>query len=144
MGRWRGCWGLWPLLALGPLIFAVWEVAKHIHIEQEGILLQATDLRVQVFTPSNFGDSPRDRDPSLQTRVHMPCPAWVLGHRCVLCVSVSVGPLGPVTRTSASSADNRLLGWEAEEELEPPCGPEASLATMGGGTSGGGQDVQPR
>lgn len=97
---------------------------------------------MEVFTPPNFGDSPRDRDPNVQ-RLASRCPV-LPGSLGIGVSTVSIRPLGPVTRTSASSADNRLLGWEAEEELEPPCRPEVSLATMRGGASGGGQDVQPR
>lgn len=47
-----------------------------------------------------------------------------------LCVSTeSVSPLGSVTCTGASSADNRLLGWGRGGEMwEPPYGPQVSMA----------------
>ena len=87
--------GLWPLLALGILIFAVWEVVRHIHTEQEGILLQATDPRVE----SPKGSSPLPTSgaaPGIESQMcRDPCPdalSWVLGHRCVHCVHPSPGP----------------------------------------------------
>lgn len=58
----------------------------------------------------------------------MPCP----GSSDISVSTVSNRPLGPVTCTWVSSADNRLLGWGVKEELEPPCGPEVPLADNGG------------
>lgn len=74
-------------------------------------------------------------------RIQTPCP----GSLGISVSTVSTRPLGLVTCTWASSADNRLLVWEGEEELEPPCGPEVPLADNGGrDLLRGGQDVQPR
>lgn len=72
MGRWRGCWKLRPLLAPRLLIFAVWEVIRHIHAEQERILLQAIDPRVESPKGSSphptSGTAPweREKEPGMQ------------------------------------------------------------------------------
>lgn len=36
---------------------------------------------------------------------------WATGSLCICVSTESVSPLGAVTCTGASSADNRLLGW---------------------------------
>lgn len=50
------------------------------------------------------------------------------GSLCVCVSTVSSSPLGSVTWAGASSADNRLQGWEGVEMLEPPHGPRVPLA----------------
>lgn len=134
-GEWEGredAGGCGPLWLLG-LLFAVCEVIRHIHSEQEEVLLRGTDPRV---------DSPKESSPlptsgiapgtekakHAEIHIQMPCP----GSWGIAVSTVSICPLGLVTCTWASSADNRLLGWEGEEELEPPCGPEVPLADNGG------------
>lgn len=85
---------LWLLLALGLLIFAVWEVVGHIHTEKEGILLQATDPRVE----SPEGSSPlpgTERAKHAEMHVQVPCP----GSSGIGVSTVSIRPLGPVTCT---------------------------------------------
>lgn len=63
-----------------------------------------------------------------------------------VCMStVSIGPLGSVTCTGASSADNRSLGWEGEEVQEPPYGLQIPLAdNEGRDYKEGRQDMRPR
>lgn len=61
------------------------------------------------------------------------------GSLCISESTVSVGLLGSVTCTWVSSTDNRLLGWEGEEESwSLPVGPRSLWPTIGGGIPKGG------
>ena len=76
-----------------------------------------------------YGTAPgTEKAKHAEIHVQMPCT----GSLGIGVSTVSIRPLGLVTCTWASSADNRLLGWEGEEEQEPPCGPEVPLADNGG------------
>lgn len=103
MRRWRGCWGLWPLLALSLLIFALCEVLTHIRTEQEWIPLQAIAPKVE--RPKGSSPLPtsettlgKERAKHAGIHVQMPCP----GSSGIGVSTVSIPPLGLVTCTWAS------------------------------------------
>ena len=135
------CWGLWPLLALGLLIFAVWEVAKHIHIEQEGILLQAIDLRVEVFTPTS-GTGPGTKTQT--RRDSRPDALSCLGpwsSVCPLC------PFVPWAQSRVLELPQQTIdcwGGRLRRSWSLPVGLRSLWPQWGEGPLRGGQDVQPR
>lgn len=103
MERWRGCWGLWPLVALGLLTFALWEVMRHIHTEQEWSPLQAIDPRMERPKGSSplptSGIAPgAQRAKCVEIHVLIPCP----GSSGITVSTVSIRPQGLITCTWAS------------------------------------------
>lgn len=104
--------GLWPLHVWVFLFLLSGRVAKHIHIEQEGILLQAIDLRVEVFTLPTSGQAlgPRPKHAEVASR----CPA-LPGSLVIGVSTVSISPLGPVRVLELPQQTIGCWGGKAEE-----------------------------
>lgn len=139
MGKWRGCWVPWPVLALGVLLFAVCEVIRHIHSEQGGILLQATDPGVD----SPEGSSPlpasgivpgTEKAKHAEIHIQMPCPGS-------LGIGVSTVSTVPWVWSRVLGLPQQTIGcWcgRVRKSWSLPVGLRSLWPTMGGGTSKGG------
>lgn len=139
MERWRGGWGLWPFSALDLLLFAVCEVIRHIHREQERILLQATDPRCTAHRglhPSLLLGQPLGQRKPNTPRSMSRCP--ILGPWALVC---PLCPFVPWAWSRVLGLPQQTIGcWggRVRRSRSLPVGLRSLWPTMGGGTSKGG------